>query len=628
MFGDIAPIDEIYQLLDTYPQFYFYVDDAHGMSIHGKNGRGSVLNNRRFHPKMALGTSLNKAFASGGGALVYPNQELARKVRTCGGPLITSGPLQPAQLGAAIAAATIHLSPEIYTMQEALHERIKFTNLMLKKYKLPVIAENDEAVFFIGVHLPKVGYNLVRRMLDAGYYLNLGIFPAVPMKNTGVRFTITRLHTFKQIEEMISTMAEELPKALKEEGVSYEDIYKAFKMQVPEELLLDKKVASVLSQALSLKTIHYKSIYEVQRNEWDQLFANKGTFDWKGLELLENTFRSNELPENNWEFDYVIIKDLATGQPVVATFLTTALWKDDMLSPAGVSANVEVKRINDPYYLTSKVIATGSLLTEGEHLYIDRSSPHWKDAMQLLFDRINQLQEEYATNSIILRDFQDVDGEMERFLVDNGYFKVAMPDNHVVNDLSWKDAGEFYQGLSKWSKAHFRKQVKKYEDKYEIVIEQNPSEANIDHWYSLYENVKNNSLDLNTFSLPKKLFAAIAHDPSWEILSLQLCAGGNRGMKKTVGVVFCHAAGDHYIPMIIGLDYTYNKEYKVYRQALYQLVMRGKMLGKKTIKLGFSAAIEKKKVGAIDLPTYAFMQIKDSYNAQALATVSLVAQAK
>jgi len=58
MFGDLAPVDEIYRMLDTYPQFHFYVDDAHGMSIHGKNGRGSVLNNRRFHPKMVLGTSL------------------------------------------------------------------------------------------------------------------------------------------------------------------------------------------------------------------------------------------------------------------------------------------------------------------------------------------------------------------------------------------------------------------------------------------------------------------------------------------------------------------------------------------------------------------------------------------
>lgn len=627
MFGDTAPMNEIYQLLDMYPQFHLYVDDAHGMSIHGKNGRGFVLDQRRFHPKMVLATSLAKAFATGGAVMVYPDKEMARKVRTCGGPLITSGPLQPSQLGAAVAAAQIHLTDEIYSMQEELRERIKFTNLMIKKYQLPLIAENNAAVFFIGVHLPKVGYNMVRRMLDAGYYVNLGIFPAVPMKNTGIRFTITRLHTFSQIEQMIRTMAEELPKAMKEEGITYDDIYKAFRMPAPEQQLLDKGVASVINQALSLKVYHYKSIHDIDKKDWNELFANKGTFDWNGLELLENSFQNNELPENNWEFDYVIIKDIMTGQPVVASFLTTALWKDDMLSPAAVSENVELKRTGDPYYLTSRVISTGSLLTEGEHLFIDKSSPFWKDAMQLLFDQINLLQEKYNTNSIVLRDFQHPDIEFESFLIDNGFFKTSMPDNNVITDLSWNNADEFYQGLSKCSKANFRKHVRRYQENYEVSIEQNPSEKNIGHWYSLYENVKNNSLELNTFTLPKKLFANIANHTSWEILSLKLSPEASKSPKQTVAVVFSYTAGDNYIPMIIGMDYSCNKEYKIYRQALYQLVMRGKTLGKKKIHLGFSATIEKKKVGAAIFPAYAFMQVRDSYNAEALATMSLARQA-
>jgi len=171
-------------------------------------------------------------------------------------------------------------------------------------------------------------------------------------------------------------------------------------------------------------------------------------------------------------------------------------------------------------------------------------------------------------------------------------------------------------------------------EKYEVSIEQGPAEEKIDHWYSLYENVKNNSLELNTFTLPKKLFVNIANDPSWETLSLKLTAyddslsGSTPLEKKTVCVVFSYIAGDNYIPMIIGLDYSYNKEYKVYRQALYQLVMRAKMLGKKKIHLGFSAAVEKKKLGAAIFPTYAFMQIRDGYNAAALATISLARQAK
>jgi hypothetical protein len=389
--------------------------------------------------------------------------------------------------------------------------------------------------------------------------------------------------------------------------------------------LVDTEVASVIKQALSLKAFHYKTIHDIPKEEWNGIFAGKGTFDWDGLLLLENTFQNNELPENNWKFDYVIIKDIVTGQPVVATFLTTALWKDDMLSPAFVSENVELKRTaGDPYYLTSNVISTGSLLTEGDHLFIDKTSPYWKEAMQLLFDKINLLQEKYNTNSIVLRDFQHIDEEFESFLIDNGFFKTAMPDNNVVTDLSWSNPEEFYQGLSKWSKAHFRKQVKKYQDKLDICIERNPTKEDIDHWYALYENVKNNSLELNTFTLPKDLFINIANDRSWEILTIKL-SPGTQEPQKTVCVVFSHIGGDSYIPMIIGMDYSCNKEYKVYRQALYQLVMRGKTIGKKAVHLGFSAAIEKKKLGAVSFLTYAFMQIRDSFNAEILASMNLAA---
>jgi len=156
-----------------------------------------------------------------------------------------------------------------------------------------------------------------------------------------------------------------------------------------------------------------------------------------------------------------------------------------------------------------------------------------------------------------------------------------------------------------------------------VSIERDTTKKDIDYWYGLYKNVKNNSLELNTFPLPKKLFTNIANDPCWETLSLKLGRDTKEGLKKTICVVFSYIAGDNYIPMIIGLDYSYNEEFKVYQQALYQLVMRGKMLGKKKVHLGFSATTEKKKVGAAIFPTYAFMQTRDNYNMEILASLNL-----
>jgi 7-keto-8-aminopelargonate synthetase-like enzyme len=626
MYGDTSPVDAVYKLMDTYSELYYYVDDAHGMSILGKNGKGYVLNNRKFHTKMILATSFAKAFATGGAAIIFPDKELARRVRTCGGPLITSGPMQPSALGAAIASAKIHLSDEITEMQQELHDNIEFANLMLKKYKLPIISESDAAVFFVGVSLPKMGYNMIKRMLNRGYYLNLGIFPAVPMKNTGIRFTITRLHSFAQIEEMIAAMAGEFQFALLEEGLSMEQIYKAFKLLMPEELLLEQSVSSVITQSLSLQTSFYKTINEVDKAEWDGIFENKGTFDWEGMQVLENSFTQNELPEDNWEFDYVIIRD-NNNKPVVATFLTTALWKDDMLSPAGVSAIVEEKRLTDPYYLTSTVIAAGSLLTEGEHIYIDKESDYWKDAMQLLFERIYELQEKYKATNIVLRDFSGLDTAMDSFFVDNGFFRVAMPENNIVNNLDWNTDEEFYNHLSPRSRQHFREDIRKHEDKFEVAVTTSPTAADIDYWYGLYLNVKNNNLALNTFTLPKKVFEQMCRSENWEVLLMTIKKEFDYNtIEKPVNVVFSYKTGNAYMPMVMGMDYTYNKDFKIYRQALYQLVKRAKRLDKEKVCLGFSAGIEKKKVGAEAVETYAYMQAKDNFNFQVLADMVTAAR--
>jgi 7-keto-8-aminopelargonate synthetase-like enzyme len=619
MYGDASPVDHIYNLLDTYAELYYYVDDAHGMSIFGENGRGSVLNQRTMHPKMVMGSSLNKAFASGGGVLVYPNREWCRRVRTCGGPLITSGPMQPSGLGAAIASAKIHLSPEIKTLQQDLMDRILFTRLMLKKYGLPLISESDASIFFIGVSLPKLGYNLVKRMLNAGYYLNLGIFPAVPMKNTGIRFTITRLHSFTQIEEMIHTLARAFPLALKEEGMNLDQIYKAFKRPTPEEDLLNRSVSSVIQQRLSLKVEMYKSVSELNKNEWNRIFEGKGSFDAGGLDLLEQAFTGNEAPEDNWVFDYIIVRDLQ-GNIILACFCTTTLWKDDMLSHASISRQVEEERKNNPYYLTSTVLSTGSLLTEGEHLFVDYGSDLWKEALQLFFEKLSYLQEQYKANQILIRDFQSENKALDNFMVDNGYFRITMPDTHKIA-VNWTDKEGFYQSLSKWSKVQFKKKIKRNETKFRVdFFRGDCSRSQAEQYYELYRNVHGHGFELNTFPLPKSIFLSLCRHPDWELMVLTL--DGEAIRDEPVAVVFSYINSNSYIPMIIGLDYRYNKEYNIYRQSLYQLVVRATELRKKNIELGFSASIEKMKMGARPVAVHAYMNSKDNFNQAVLVQMN------
>jgi hypothetical protein len=146
------------------------------------------------------------------------------------------------------------------------------------------------------------------------------------------------------------------------------------------------------------------------------------------------------------------------------------------------------------------------------------------------------------------------------------------------------------------------------------------SQHKVDQYYELYCNVHNHGFELNTFPLPKSVFESLCRRPDWELMVLTL--NDQAPKDQPVAVVFSYINSSSYIPMIIGLDYQYNKEYNIYRQSLYQLVVRATTLGKKNIDLGFSASVEKMKMGAKPVAVHAYMNSKDNFNQSVLVQMN------
>jgi len=151
MYGDVAPMEELILLLDKYDQFYLYVDDAHGMSWTGENGKGQVLGKHEIHPKIVTAVSFAKAFGCGGAAFIFPNKTISEQVRNCAGPMIFSGPIQNPVLGALIASTDIHLSDEIHSLQSNLMFKVTYCYNLLVKAGLPIVSSCDTPIFFIGM---------------------------------------------------------------------------------------------------------------------------------------------------------------------------------------------------------------------------------------------------------------------------------------------------------------------------------------------------------------------------------------------------------------------------------------------------------------------------------------------
>jgi 7-keto-8-aminopelargonate synthetase-like enzyme len=231
MFGDCAPLDDIKKLLDTYEQFYLYIDDAHGMSWAGENGAGYVVSKLPFHEKMYLTTSLAKGFGATGGVLAFPDNNAYRRVHDYGRTFIFSTQLPPPMMGAIRASAKVHLSGDIYLYQSQLQERIKFFDQTAKLFEVPVLSNESTPVRFITLGKPQVGYKMVTRLMNEGFYTSLSVFPSVSYNNTGMRIALNRHQSKEDIEKLIRTIAKHLPEVLLECGSSMKEVQRFFKLQ-------------------------------------------------------------------------------------------------------------------------------------------------------------------------------------------------------------------------------------------------------------------------------------------------------------------------------------------------------------------------------------------------------------
>ena len=622
MHGDFAPIHRLKALMDAHKQFYLYIDDAHGMSWTGANGVGYVRSQIEHHPQMVLAVSLNKAFASAGGAIVFPNQEMERLVRNCGSTLIFSGPIQPPMLGAAIASAKLHLSDELTYRQQQLADLIQHTNQRLAELSLPQVEVTDGPLFFIPVGLPKITSNLVQRMFNDGFYINTAGFPAVPMKKGGLRFTLNPHLKKADIDRMIERLAVHYPIVLAEMSLTEQTVANTF--NIPEFKLTQATPTQPEPVGDDKLQVHRtRTIEQIDAAEWDQFFAGRGNVTHSCLQLLERTFTQQSQLENQWDFFYVIVRD-ANQKIVLATFYTCALTKDDMFSSAAVSQHVEKLRQENPYYLASKAVMLGSLMSSGEQIYLDRSHAQWKDALGLLVKELQQTVKDKNAAQILLQGFPTgEDEDLKDTLLDLGFSEYRLPDVCLVKDLSWQDHQEYVQRLGRKYRNNFRREILDYAAEFEVVTEPDMSAIEIKHCYELYCNVHDRAAELNVYRLPFAFFEQICQHPDYDIMRLYRKEDPEaRAEEKPLGVMYSFVKNGLYSALIVGLDYDYLTSPSPYKQMLYQTVQRAWELNCQCLDLTYTAVLEKKKVGARPYPSYAYVQSMDHYNQAVLQTIA------
>ena len=613
MHGDLPDTTILKKLLDKYPKLHLYFDDAHGMSWDGKNGAGYIYNRLGVSKRIVLISTLAKGFGCVGGTAVFGDAEMYRRTDIFGGPLSYSHPLSPANAGAAIASARIHLSDAIYSYQSELKELMDYMNLKLEEKNLTNISSPDSPIYFIGSGLNKVTRNFVHRVLQEGIYVNTATFPVVPNDKSGLRFTLTRHNTKADIDLLTDVLAYHLPKAIEEEGDNVERVYEEFGIHLKKK---ENNSSIKPTKNTNLVVEDYTSILYINAKDWDCMFQDRGNISHSGMQAMEEIFSNNEKPEENWSFHYLIVKDRA-GNIVLATFFTGAIYKDDIVAQENVSKQIEKVRQNNPYYLCSKTLAMGSLFCEGDFVYLDVGHAEWRNAVKHLFDFVSKVKKEIEATAVIFRDFEEAN-VLNQILEEEGYAKIRMPNTNIIKNPKWSTTDDLLALIkSKKKRDNIKQYAIRHLDKFDVKIKNQITDEEASRYFDLFSNVKKANYSFNFFQYPEKMVRVLSKYKEWEFVEINL-----KENNQLVAVIFGYTGKHHYCPLIIGLDYNYINTHHIYKQAMFQMVKRGNELNKKTTYLGLTADFEKQKYLALTIPQWAYLKVDETYNLELIESYS------
>lgn len=602
MYGDHAPVEQLKQLAEKYPALHLYIDDVHGTGWIGKNGTGFAYSYWNGVPhNMVLVTTLSKTFGASGAVVLCGDMNLHAQVKNFGGPLTFSAQLEPAAVAAACAAAQIFLSPEIEILQNTLMDRISLMNDLLAETDIPLVANCNTPVFYVATALPQTAYLLVNRLMDEGFIVNPGIFPAVPVKNAGLRITVSNHNEVEHIEALVLALKQHYPLALEQTNNSLQTVRTAFRMK--QEF---KDVKPVINYGFALK--RWNSIAEIPETLWNETLGKQNALDHAGMLFVEKAFTDLPKPSfNTMQFWYYGFFD-THGECVGLVGMSEALWKEDMLAKPQVSQKIEEVRKEDSFFLISKAWSSGSTFSEGMHLYVKNENP------ELLSEILRTIAADFdrsEAEKLVFRDFEE-DPRINVLFLDNGFVEVEMPDTAVVN-LTDRDIEAV---LSKRNKRHFKEEVLPYTGVYSVELTTVLTNKELKEAYRLYLMVKNNNLAINNFPYEEQVFNEMNQHPNWYFIKAV-----NPGDGKLVGCMFCYKndTAKSFSPILVGMDEVTDR-LLLYRQLLYHTLLFAVDMECTTSFLGLSASFEKKKLGARIIKKFAYVQAKDTYRSDLLAT--------
>lgn len=211
MEGDLAKLPEIVDFKKKYANVVIMVDEAHGLGVFGRQGRG-VCDHFGLTDQVDLimGT-FSKSLASIGG-FIAANKVIINYLRHTARTYIFSASCTPAATAAALEA--LHI---IQNEPERIEALWKVTNYALARFREAgfEIGDTESPIIPLYVRDLEKTFIVTAEAFKNGVFINSVIPPACAPQDTLVRFALMATHTNEQVDRAVAI----LTKIFKEQGI-------------------------------------------------------------------------------------------------------------------------------------------------------------------------------------------------------------------------------------------------------------------------------------------------------------------------------------------------------------------------------------------------------------------------
>ena len=201
MEGDLASLPEIVRLKHKY-NASIMVDEAHGLGVFGKQGRGVCdYFGLTDEVDLIMGT-FSKSLASIGG-FIAADKSIINWLKHNARTYIFSASATPAATASALEA--LHI---LQQEPERLENLWNVTNYALKRFRESgfEIGATESPIIPLYVRDTEKTFMVTKLAFDEGVFINPVIPPACAPQDTLVRFALMANHTHEQVDEAIQKL--------------------------------------------------------------------------------------------------------------------------------------------------------------------------------------------------------------------------------------------------------------------------------------------------------------------------------------------------------------------------------------------------------------------------------------